>query len=243
MRRGSCPTTLPRRRLASDPLPFALKQTCRRLHVQPTRFVLVVNVRRQIMTLWEKGPWRSKSEFVPCRSRREKALNSKSEIRNPKSEMRRSLCTSPPTNSQYFLFPEYKLRKRYLISTSRFGTGQEGGSNKTPLGLHRVAEKIGAGWPTGTVFRARQVIGFTWRGLPSATIAHRILWLEGLEPGFNHGGNVDSHSRYIYIHGLADEPTLGRPVSHGCIHMAATDLLPLFDQIPSGSLVWIEAGF
>lgn len=130
--------------------------------------------------------------------------------------------------------------RRFVASTSRFGIGQVRDTNRTPLGLHRVARKIGAGWPVGTAFQARQVIGFTWKGLPTATIAHRILWLEGLEPGFNRGGEVDTFSRYIYIHGLADEPTLGRPASHGCIHLAAADLLPLFDRIPAGTLVWIE---
>ena len=93
----------------------------------------------------------------------------------------------------------------------------------------------------GTVFKSRQVIGFTWQGLPLATITSRILWLEGLEPGFNHGGNVDSYNRYIYIHGTGDEPALGRPASCGCIHLAADDLIPLFDKLPRGTLVWITS--
>src|SRR5690242_435852 len=47
-------------------------------------------------------------------------------------------------------------------STSRFGIGQTEGSNGTPLGLHRMAEKIGGGWPAGTVFKGRRPIGYTW---------------------------------------------------------------------------------
>ncbi|MBU6401970.1 MAG: L,D-transpeptidase [Verrucomicrobia bacterium] len=117
--------------------------------------------------------------------------------------------------------------------------GQLADSNRTPLGLHRIAEKIGGGWPIGAVFRSRRLVGFTWRGLPDAAIAHRILWLEGLEPGFNRGGRVDSYQRYIYIHGIGNEPTLGRPASRGCIHLAAADLLPLYDRVPVGTLVWI----
>jgi lipoprotein-anchoring transpeptidase ErfK/SrfK len=78
--------------------------------------------------------------------------------------------------------------------------------------------------------------------MPTAAIAHRILWLEGLEPGHNRGGHVDSHRRYIYIHGIGEEPTLGRPASCGCIHLAAADLLPLFDLLTTGTLVWIGAG-
>jgi hypothetical protein len=105
--------------------------------------------------------------------------------------------------------------------------------------LHRIAEKIGGGWPIGVVFKARQPIGYTWQGRPDAAIVHRILWLDGLEPGFNRGGSVDSHARYIYIHGFGDESTLGRPASHGCVHLAADDLMPLYDLLPVGTLVWI----
>jgi len=133
----------------------------------------------------------------------------------------------------------YVMRRRYRISTSRFGVGQKSGSNRTPLGLHRVAEKIGEGRPIGTAFRSRKPVGLVWHGLPREPIVHRILWLEGLERGFNRGGTVDSHARYIYLHGTHDEMTLGRPASRGCIHVAAADLLPLFDKLPVGTLVWI----
>jgi hypothetical protein len=109
------------------------------------------------------------------------------------------------------------------------------------LGLHRIARKIGGGWPVGTVFVGREFSGFTWQGLPDAKITTRILWLEGLEPGFNRGGNVDSFARYIYIHGTGDETTLGRPQSSGCVHLAADDLIPLYDLLPEGTLVWMGA--
>jgi L,D-transpeptidase YbiS len=135
---------------------------------------------------------------------------------------------------------EYRRRRQFTASTSRFGTGQQSGSNHTPLGLHRIAEKIGAGYPVGTVFESRRPVAAIWDGRPNAAIAHRILWLDGLEPGFNRGGAVDTHARYIYIHGLADEPSLGRPASRGCVHLAAADLMPLFDLVPTGTLVWIE---
>ncbi len=135
---------------------------------------------------------------------------------------------------------KYRLVQLLRCSTSRFGISQVAGSNGTPLGLHRVVEKIGGGWPVGTVFKGRQPIGYTWRGMPDAKITTRILWLEGLEPGFNRSGNVDSHARYIYIHGTGDQTTIGKPTSCGCIHLADHDLIPLFDKLPSGTLVWIE---
>lgn len=129
--------------------------------------------------------------------------------------------------------------RRHLISTSRFGIGSQRDSHHTPLGLHRIARKVGAGWPQGAVWRSRRFVGWTWQGHPRAAIAHRILWLEGLEPGLNRGGSVDTFARYIYLHGLGYEPSLGRPASHGCIHLAAKDILPLHDQLPLGTLIWI----
>lgn len=134
----------------------------------------------------------------------------------------------------------YRWRERYVASTSRFGIGQVINSNRTPLGLHRIARKIGGDQPEGTVFKGRVPIGRMGE-LPEANIVHRILWLTGLEPGFNRGGNVDTFRRYVYIHGFGDETTLGRPMSHGCVHLAARDLIPLYDLIPNHTLVWIGA--
>jgi hypothetical protein len=139
-----------------------------------------------------------------------------------------------------FFPPDYLPLKAFRVSTSRFGTGQTKNSNRTPLGLHRVARKVGGGWPAGAVFQNREMMGYTWNGRPDAAITHRILWLEGLEPGFNRGGNVDTFERYIYIHGTGDEPALGRPASRGCIHVSGAELVPLYDLVPLGTLVWIE---
>jgi hypothetical protein len=143
------------------------------------------------------------------------------------------------------LFEQNKFVKKFPCSTSRFGIGQTEGSNRTPLGLHRIAENIGAGVMAGTVFKARQVIGHTSQPeFADAKITTRILWLEGLEPGlnkgFNGGVNVDSHARYIYIHGTADQKSIGQPASHGCLHLADADLIPLFDLLPGRTLVWIS---
>lgn len=134
----------------------------------------------------------------------------------------------------------YQFIRKYSCSTSRFGVGQKEGSNCTPLRLHRIAEKIGAGASAGTVFKGRRPIGHVSQpALADAKITTRILWLEGLEPGFNRGGNVDSHARYIYIHGTADQASIGKPASCGCVHLADDDLIPLFDLLPGGTLVWI----
>ena len=130
--------------------------------------------------------------------------------------------------------------KTLVISTAVRGIGQKKDSKKTPLGLHRIADKIGENEPIGTIYKGRKVIATNGKGNPNALITDRILWLDGLEPNFNRGGNVDSHQRYIYIHGIGDESLLGQPNSQGCIHLAAADLLPLFDVVPTGTLVYVS---
>ena len=134
----------------------------------------------------------------------------------------------------------YENESEFPVSTSRHGVGCRENSLQTPPGLHRIAEKIGDGEPAGTVFRGRRVVGHVDRGMPDALITSRILWLEGMEEGRNCGVGVDSHERYIYIHGTADQSTIGRPASSGCVHLADRDLLPLFDRVSIGTMVWIR---
>lgn len=184
--------------MSTNAVPSGFLNCCRLEGILPSRFLLVVQVSTQTVSLFEKN-------FV---------------------------CPG--------LDGEYEFVRTFRCSTSRFGVGQTEGSNCTPLGLHRVAEKIGGGWPAGTVFKSRQPIGYTWKGMPEAKITSRIFWLEGLEAGFNRGGNVDSHARFIYIHGTGDQTTIGKPSSCGCIHLADADLVPLFPKLPSGTLVWIQ---
>ena len=45
------------------------------------------------------------------------------------------------------------------ISTSKWGLGSKPGSNQTPVGRFRVAEKHGDGAPIGTIFRSRKPVG------------------------------------------------------------------------------------
>lgn len=142
------------------------------------------------------------------------------------------------------LFDDGKFVKIIECSTSRFGIGEQLNSFCTPRGLHRIAEKAGDGYPAGTIFNERKAVGSVENlGVSSAGITTRILWLEGLEPGFNRGSNggvnVDTHDREIYIHGTGDQNSLGKPASHGCIHLSDPDLIAFYNLLPSGTLVWI----
>jgi hypothetical protein len=137
-----------------------------------------------------------------------------------------------------------EMLQQYPVSTSRYGMGQQQGSHQTPYGLHCIAQKIGDGEPCGRVFRARQASDEIC--LPDAfksdedVITTRILWLQGLEPGFNRGGEVDSFERFIYIHGTSDEAHIGEPASIGCIRMKNPDVIDLFDLLHVNDLVIIE---
>ena len=67
-------------------------------------------------------------------------------------------------------------------------------------------------------------------------VLSRILWLDGLE-----AHNANTRDRFIYIHGTNHEDEIGQPASHGCVRMKNADLIALFDQVPLGAEVVIEA--
>ena len=137
------------------------------------------------------------------------------------------------------------LAKSYVISTSKRPPSNIKNSLGTPRGLHAIAEKIGAGQPPGIVFKARVPTGYHFHehlergGRDENLITSRILWLKGLEPGVNQGGNVDTHARYIYIHGTNHEDKLGTPLSAGCVLMSNLDIVELYEEVRTGDRVLI----
>ncbi len=137
------------------------------------------------------------------------------------------------------------LIRSYVVSTSLRPPSNVRDSLGTPRGLHEIAEKIGGGQPPGIVFKSRVGLGRHFSELSPEEqarnlITSRILWLRGLEPGHNLGGEVDTQSRYIYIHGTNHEDRLGEPASAGCVQMANLEIIDLFDQVRAKDLVWIE---
>lgn len=132
----------------------------------------------------------------------------------------------------------------YPVSTGIKGVGQQFGSGQTPLGRHVVRAKIGSNLPENTVFIARRPTGEIYSPELAAEchgrldwILSRILWLSGMEGGFNRLGSVDTMRRYIYIHGAPDASMMGKPLSHGCIRMHNRDIIDLFQRIPFGTIV------
>lgn len=135
--------------------------------------------------------------------------------------------------------------RRYDVSCSKNGAGEQKGSYCTPRGRHVVRAKIGKGQPVNTVFVRRRPTGEIYtpalgeRFPERDWILTRILWLSGCEPGFNRLGEVDTMQRFIYIHGSPDGVAMGRPGSIGCIRMRNDDLLELFDMVAPGTPVEI----
>jgi len=142
-------------------------------------------------------------------------------------------------------FEDCALRRSHVISTSLRPPSNIKNSLGTPRGLHTIGERIGAGAPPGTVFKGRVNLGQHFNELGEEAnqrnlITTRILWLRGLENGVNAGGEVDTHDRYIYIHGTNHEDRLGRPYSAGCIEMNNLEIVELFEEVRTGDHVWIE---
>ncbi len=145
-----------------------------------------------------------------------------------------------------YLIKDNKVIEHYMISSAEKGTGNLSGSYKTPLGGHAISEKFGDTAKLGSIFKARKDTHKLAKILTHPNdisnkdnITSRILWLTGLEDGINKGNNIDTHDRYIYIHGTDEEGRLGKAVSHGCIRMSNQDVIDLFNQVTLGTLVSI----
>jgi len=144
------------------------------------------------------------------------------------------VCSTADQSAQ--LWAAGSPRSTYPVSTSARGVGCAQDSLQTPLGWHAVRERIGQGLAAGTVFRERQPTGevlppSAWRSGDHDLILSRILWLDGLEPGRNHGPGCDSHRRFIYLHGTNREDLLGQPASRGCIRFGNLAICELFEQV------------
>ncbi len=148
-------------------------------------------------------------------------------------------------NQNMFLLKKGTVFKVYKISSSYYGTGSEVNSLKTPLGKHEIYKKLGQNLPVNAILKGR-----VWNGAIANIITEevdtdfdhvtsRILWLDGLEVGKNKGKGIDSRSRYIYIHGTAEEGLIGKPASDGCIRMYNSDVIELFELVEEKAQVWI----
>jgi len=142
-------------------------------------------------------------------------------------------------DQKMLLLRDGKPIKAYKVSTSKFGLGDQPGSNRTPLGRMKVAKKIGTGAPAGAVFKSRRPTGEVLK--PNAPgrdpIVSRILWLSGTD-----SNNRNAFRRFIYIHGTPEVYKLGRPASYGCIRMGCGDVVDLYNRVGQGADVYVVRG-
>ena len=141
------------------------------------------------------------------------------------------------SKQQLILFDEEDSIKKYSISTAKNGSGERKNSECTPRGEHIIAEKIGQGAKENSVFVGRietnELYNSKLRDFHPRRdwILTRILWLSGIEEGKNKERDVDSHDRYIYIHGSPEDIEMGYPGSRGCIRMRNSDVIELFNLV------------
>jgi hypothetical protein len=149
-------------------------------------------------------------------------------------EDRTTLIRVSVPNQKMLVFKKGVHTATYDCSTSKFGLGDQPGSRCTPLGRMKIAAKIGGNQPSGMKFKDRRPTGEIVR--PDAPgrdpIVSRILWLKGLE-----GQNRNAFGRTIYIHGTAEERTIGSRASYGCIRMRSRDVIALYGQVGVGAIV------
>ena len=130
-----------------------------------------------------------------------------------------------------------KVLQRFRVSTSKFGTGDAIGSYRTPLGETFVSAKVGDGLPAGAVIKNRNATGeIVSANAPGRdAIVSRVIWLRGLD-----SNTTNARDRCIYIHGTAEEWSVGRRASFGCIRMRSRDIITLYRCVHVGTHVRIS---
>lgn len=130
-----------------------------------------------------------------------------------------------------------KVLKKFRVSTSKFGSGDAVGSYRTPLGETFVSAKIGDGLPPGAVIKNRNATGeIVSANAPGRdAIVSRVIWLRGMD-----GTTANTRERCIYIHGTAEERSIGRRASYGCIRMRSRDVIALYGLVHIGMHVRIS---
>jgi len=226
-----------------------MRQKSRRTRIKPVLWLsLLLVIPMTFGLINTKSTAEPSAQPIQAVAQRSDQMNQSSEKVQP--------CTATPIRSrievdiseqQLYLYCRYaggnEEKKVYPVSTSKYGIGSQAGSNKTPLGQHRIEKKFGEGAPEGMIFKARRSTGkIAEMNVPGAgdLVTTRIMWLKGLEPGRNSGRGIDSYKRYIYIHGTAEEEKIGKRASHGCIRMYNRDVIDLFERVTEGVEVKIK---
>ncbi len=122
------------------------------------------------------------------------------------------------SNFQLRLYKDLKLSKEYTVAVGAVGFD-------TPAGLYHIQNK--AVDPAWTVPHSSWAGDLAGQVIPGGTAENplKARWL-GIFDGAG-------------IHGTDDTYSLGSAASHGCIRMAVSDVIDLYDQVPVGAPIYI----
>jgi lipoprotein-anchoring transpeptidase ErfK/SrfK len=119
---------------------------------------------------------------------------------------------------QLKLWKNLELEKTYTVAVGQVGL-------ETPAGLYSIQDKqVDPAWHVPNSDWAGDLAG---QVIPGGTAENplKARWM-GI---FNGAG----------IHGTSDEASLGSAASHGCVRMAVTDVIDLYDRVDVGTPIYI----
>jgi len=122
-------------------------------------------------------------------------------------------------NFKLRLYKQLQLVKEYTVAVGAIGFD-------TPAGLYHIQNKqVDPAWHVPDSDWAGDLAGTTVPGgVPDNPLKARWLGI------FDGAG----------IHGTDETYSLGSAASHGCIRMAISDVIELYDQVPVGAPIYIE---
>ena len=146
---------------------------------------------------------------------------------------------------EYSNWDNWNKINSYIVSTGKNGVGCESESGKTPYGNFEISETYGDGAEKGSIFKGRVFTGDVWTPDPenplnqgenaiTGGVMTRILRLSGLDEE-----NLNTYSRYIYLHATKSIAKVGTPISGGCISTNHDDIIELFNTVSVGTKVEI----
>ena len=78
-------------------------------------------------------------------------------------------------NQKMYHFKKQKIISTYVISSSKYGVGNQSGSNKTPKGLHFIKKKIGDNTPINGKIIGRKFTGEIAKIFSDKTISDTVI--------------------------------------------------------------------
>ena len=149
--------------------------------------------------------------------------NVKKQKINPSGKKLGKLILVVRSQRKLYLYNNGKLVKTYRVAVGMPGYSTPSGNFK--IGLKRKNPtwgNPGSSWGRG-------MSGSIGPG-PSNPLGVRAMNLD----------RANGSKTMIRIHGTSNTASIGTAASHGCVRMTNTDVVSLFNQVPTGTPVWIR---